>query len=370
MQRLINCRQPRKTSKGFGQVAPYLFHHDKVTWEAPSPVHCKVKQKHSRAKIVVVLLVLGVNLLGMSVITETVAYFNDTETSGGNLLAAALLDFELDSTGDFSPKVSPSHPASRLVSVEDIQSILFHYQVRAENFAGPLCDVLHFKAMLQGDTKYEGPLVSFEAGEFGFGDPDDWGFFASLASLGEEFAGKQCEFDLVYSGWQLPFPLLFSGFHDEERIPSVIIAKEKRHDDEEEDDEDKDDKEDKEDKEDKGEKGDKGDKGPKPEDDEEEEDYKAETEVEGGGTEEEGHTDENDQGDETAPEPLIEAEPTSTIGDEPPAPTVPSEPEPAVEPLAEETVVEEPAENTEPPVDEHVEEVVPVEVVEEPVDIF
>ncbi|MCH8986745.1 lamin tail domain-containing protein, partial [Patescibacteria group bacterium] len=162
--------------------------------------------------------------LGISTISGTVAFYFDTETSTGNLFDAALLDFELASPGDFAPEVSGTENAERQISVTDIQSIAFHYRIHGENFVGPLCNVLNFEAFLKNDQKYSGPLVDFEAGDFDFGQPEDWEYIASLTSSNPVFNGTECEFDLVHSGWQIQFPIIFSGFHDIETIPSIITA--------------------------------------------------------------------------------------------------------------------------------------------------
>ncbi|HEX9721776.1 MAG TPA: hypothetical protein VGA53_00775 [Candidatus Paceibacterota bacterium] len=274
MSRLVNCRQPHTNKTQKDSVLPYLLDFDKLSYQAPRPVVCKNKKSsHAFGKIAVLLLVVGIVWTGVSSIPRTVAYFSDGETSGGNLLAASLLDFELESPGDFEPKVSKHQHAARQISVVDINSIPFHYRSHAENFAGELCQFLLLEANVKGTEKFSGPLMNFEAGDFGFDSPsggEDWDFAVKLQN--QDIKGE-CAFDFVFSGWQMPFPLLFSGFHDVERISSLVTAKETEPDDDkcEEDEDEEDDhyaygehKEDKDDRPSKGDKpGEKGEKGDK-----------------------------------------------------------------------------------------------------------
>ena len=209
--RPIDCRQKN---------IPIRRKAGNVAFEPPSPVDCrKRKRGRSFTKILVLFLLIALNWFGLSAITGTVAYYFDSELSAGNLFDAALLDFELSSPGDFAPEVSTEQEAARQISVTDVQSIAFHYNVQAENFSGGLCELLNVRATLDGDQKYLGPLIGFEAGDFGFADPEDWDFEAILTASN---SGAACEFDFVFSGWQIPFPIIFSGFHDVERIHSTI----------------------------------------------------------------------------------------------------------------------------------------------------
>jgi len=272
MSRLVNCRQPHTNKTQKASILPYLLDFDKLSHQAPRPVVCKNKKSsHAFGKIAVLLLVVGIVWTGVSSIPRTVAYFSDEETSPGNLLAASLLDFELESPGDFEPEVSKHQHAARQISVVDINSIPFHYRSHAENFAGELCQFLLLEANVKGTEKFSGPLMNFEAGDFGFDSPaggEDWDFAVKLQN--QDIKGE-CAFDFVFSGWQMPFPLLFSGFHDVERISSLVTAKETEPGKDECEEDKKDDryaygehKEDKDDRPSKGDKpGEKGEKGDK-----------------------------------------------------------------------------------------------------------
>jgi hypothetical protein len=61
----------------------------------------------SFAKIISLLLIIGMNWSAISLIGGTDACFNDVEMSRNNILAVGILDFELSSEDDFSPEVAP-----------------------------------------------------------------------------------------------------------------------------------------------------------------------------------------------------------------------------------------------------------------------
>ena len=63
-------------------------------------------------KITVILLIVGLNWTGLSVVIETLGFLNDTEDSAQNIFAASTLDFSLDSPPDFSP----IHPVDILLN--------------------------------------------------------------------------------------------------------------------------------------------------------------------------------------------------------------------------------------------------------------
>ncbi|MCH7604784.1 lamin tail domain-containing protein [Patescibacteria group bacterium] len=212
----IEVRQQKRSSRATAK--------ERISRKA-SPGFVFGLKKESLLKIGVVTLLIGFSWVGLSTVRETIAFYLDSETSAGNLFDAALLDFELASPADFAPEVSGTEDAERQISVTDIQSIAFHYRVQGENFVGPLCGVLNLQAFLKNDQKYSGPLVDFQAGDFGFAQPEDWEYVASLTTSNPDFHGTTCQFDLVHSGWQIQFPILFSGFHDIETIPSLIAAK-------------------------------------------------------------------------------------------------------------------------------------------------
>lgn len=209
--RTIDCRQKNLPSKRGTR---------KLKFDPPNPVDCrKRKQGHSFSKIAVLFFPIALNLLGFFAIGGTAAYYFDSELSAGNSFDAALLDFELSSPGDFTPGVSLTQEATRQIGVVDVQSVDFHYSAHAENFSGSLCELLNLRATLKGDQKYLGPLMSFAAGDFDFAEPEDWDFEAIVTTAN---SGELCEFDFVFSGWQIPFPVILSGFHDVERIHSTI----------------------------------------------------------------------------------------------------------------------------------------------------
>ena len=51
--------------------------------------------KKSVSKILVVLILIGLNWTGISAIGQTIAYFNDNENSNNNLFQATMFDFSV-----------------------------------------------------------------------------------------------------------------------------------------------------------------------------------------------------------------------------------------------------------------------------------
>ena len=60
----------------------------------------------SLIKITSLLLITGLTWTGISAVSSTMAYFNDTEGYENNELIVGILDFSLSSASDFSPQVT------------------------------------------------------------------------------------------------------------------------------------------------------------------------------------------------------------------------------------------------------------------------
>lgn len=174
--------------------------------------------KTSLVKIAVILIIIGLNWIGLSAVVGTFAYFNDTETSSANEFNAATLDFLLTSAGGFSPNVTPAATSSRTVNVVNNGSLGFEYAASTTNAVGALCSFLNLAAKLNGAEKYNGPLSGFNAGPFVFDAPEKWDFTVSLISSEASLQNKNCAFDFNFDGEQNGG----AGFSDTETVANTV----------------------------------------------------------------------------------------------------------------------------------------------------
>ncbi|OHA00974.1 MAG: hypothetical protein A3C12_03375 [Candidatus Sungbacteria bacterium RIFCSPHIGHO2_02_FULL_49_20] len=183
------------------------------------------KKVFSVAKTGLVLtLIVLLNLFGLSSIGNTIAFYNDVETSSGNAHFAGSLDFSLDAPDDFAPEVTPDDDASRIVDVSNDGSLGFQYTASATNAVGTLCSSLNLVAELDGGEEYNGLLSGFDAGPFVFGDPESWDFTTSLDSDDPDLQETSCSFDILFKGWQIDVAEDSGGFTDEEVISNTVTA--------------------------------------------------------------------------------------------------------------------------------------------------
>ena len=182
--------------------------------------------KKSLIKITAVLLIIALNWSGLSAIYQTLAHFNDTETSLENFFQAGILDFELSSGNDFLPSpITSGESASRTISIINFGNE-HQYKITATNFSADICNYLQLEANLnEGNTEYSGPLKDFvDFGPTIFQEPADWHFTLTLpANTPEELLGQACEFDFLFFGSQTKNDLPFgTGFNDIEQIYNRI----------------------------------------------------------------------------------------------------------------------------------------------------
>jgi len=170
-------------------------------------------------KITVILLIVGLNWTGLSVVIETLGFLNDTEDSAQNIFAASTLDFSLDSPPDFSPIIIPNATSSRDISVLNDGILDFDYKVEATNTVGVLCDHLDLEAKLNGTSTFNGALTDFDYNVGGFATTTrDWQFIATLTSNDPSLQNQTCVFDFVFDGVQIGG----AGFYDQEIIPNTV----------------------------------------------------------------------------------------------------------------------------------------------------
>lgn len=172
-------------------------------------------------KISLLILITGLNWIGLSAILNTSAYFTDEENSKNNMLEAGTLDFELDSSEDINP-VCGNNSVEKTVKITN-NGNPFKYKVYADSLSGDLCDYLDLEANIGGvEAEYSGKPTEFTWGPEVFSDSGDWVFKLKMpADFPGKLQGQTCTFKLVFEGYQtkndLPFGL---GFGDMEKIES------------------------------------------------------------------------------------------------------------------------------------------------------
>jgi len=187
--------------------------------------------KKSIYKILLFLIIIGLNWTGLSAVWQTSTYLNDTENSSGNSYSAGILDFSLNA-GDWAPEekvanLQPGESVSRSISVINNGTLVFQYnaktEIDTENSDTAFCDALNLKADLEGN-EYNGNLngLNFSTPIVISGGQDNWTFTITLSSSytpPEESAG--CSFKFIFDGWQenLAFG---QGFFDTEELENAI----------------------------------------------------------------------------------------------------------------------------------------------------
>ena len=180
-----------------------------------------MKIKKEFKKIISLLLIIGLNWAGLSAISETRAYFNDIEISENNIFQAGTLDFSLNSTDDFSPKVNLGQDSFRTIIVNDFSTMDYNYRVRVENPVGDLCPYLFLEDNISSAPQQL--LANFISNEVLYPDESEWIFTASLNTpIDSDWENQVCSFDLVYEGWQDNINYGEGGFSDVEKIPGTV----------------------------------------------------------------------------------------------------------------------------------------------------
>jgi len=172
------------------------------------------------AKIISVLLIVGLNWTGLSAVWQTSAYFNNTEPSSANTFSAATLDFSLNGGADFSPNITPTQTSARTVSIMNDGTLGFQYTLGIANATGSLCSYLNLEANLNGGaSEYNSSLAGVNYSGT-FTAPESWIFTAALTSSDAGLQDKTCSFDLVFNGTQIGD----AGFNDGETILNTITS--------------------------------------------------------------------------------------------------------------------------------------------------
>ena len=216
--------------------------------------------RNSIVKIISLLLIVGLNWTGISAVGQTLAYFNDTENSSGNIYSAGILDMTIRSgQSNFIPpaeNMKPGDSTARDIYVgKTADSLPLKHRVSFEFIEGDreLCDQLELKIWYdhftcQGSYEdcrdmrltYNGKLSlldKYTHPDFIIPHPDDkfdtdlsngteqW-FYYSISLPNDtpcEFHNKTCKFKFVYEAWQENVENYEdSGFTDVEEITNTI----------------------------------------------------------------------------------------------------------------------------------------------------
>lgn len=203
--------------------------------ENPSPYFRAIGLNISSGifKLISLLLIIGLNLPGLSVVGLTGANFSDLEKTTNNLIDSSILDFSLASGGwqPASPLFPGSSTTENVAIVDEDDSVDFKYIASVVETGGDhnFCEKLDLEASLEGVQVFSGDLLSFVSSNFNFGSTtDEWTFKIKLPAGESNVDGKKCEFDFLYRSWQNEFPVFPDGFHDEEKVHNVIEGGEEK----------------------------------------------------------------------------------------------------------------------------------------------
>ncbi|MCK5416388.1 lamin tail domain-containing protein [Candidatus Parcubacteria bacterium] len=168
-------------------------------------------------KIIVILLIIGLNWSALSAINGTVAYFSDIEISENNTYSAGTLDFSLDGNGINERDFKKGDATSTTINLISSSTINVNYTVltKISQNNNKFCNKLHLIAKLNGIELYNDELINFLSSTTNA--IGQWNFKISSKST---TTGK-CEFDFVFRGFQdnLSYG---KGFFDEEKISNSI----------------------------------------------------------------------------------------------------------------------------------------------------
>ncbi|MBU4360937.1 lamin tail domain-containing protein [Candidatus Parcubacteria bacterium] len=126
------------------------------------------------------------------------------------------MDLVLNSENDFAPKITPTIPSLKNITVENQGSLDFQYKIRVENINGnlDLCSELNLSDFNLATTT----LLT--------GTNDNLNYTANLANNNLSLQNKTCAFDLVFTSWQENLTDENSGFFDKETISNVVESDE------------------------------------------------------------------------------------------------------------------------------------------------
>ncbi len=182
-------------------------------------------------RIVVLLIIVGLNWAGISDIGETFAYFNDTENATGNTYQASTLDFSLSSSGNFLPPVTPNQNSGRTINIVNDGSLEFQYDIELDvvSIDSDLCDGLNLAMSLENGTStpiYSGNLADFDVATSTLAVSAAGTLEVEISLDSKEISRwhKTCDFNITVNAWQSDFTSSGQGFSDTETIHNRVIS--------------------------------------------------------------------------------------------------------------------------------------------------
>lgn len=179
-------------------------------------------------KFIAAGLIAILNVVGISGVGYTQAFYADTEISSGNVFRASLLDFSVSNL-ELSDRItvqtdnSVSHFSA---FTQDADSLPIQYRAGVNMTGGQseFCHALQLTAELDGSEFYSGGLLGFSIGTTT--DMGDWDFHITLSGdVSSVRQGDVCQAELVFEGWRTDVSdYLSSGYHDIEKIDIDLVA--------------------------------------------------------------------------------------------------------------------------------------------------
>ena len=181
--------------------------------------------QNSIKKIISLLLIIGLNWTGILAIGQTLASFNDTETSAGNVLAAGILDFRLtnQSADGFVGMENDGEVFHTSVAIPESGSMSMQYFVYSTS-TSQACSEFRVRVKQNEEEIFDGFLTDFtSATTTNFGT---WKFEFDLPVGASVTQGDLCQAKITFSAWREEVQRFEeSGFSDIEEISLNLRAK-------------------------------------------------------------------------------------------------------------------------------------------------
>lgn len=189
------------------------------------PKKNKNKMTASLKKIILTLLIAGMNANGLAAVFGTYAYFSDAQVSTGNAFNAATLNFAVqhswsyDSGSACNPQteICPGWGLTDTVSLATAGTLDFQYTISIETASStmPLCDYL---------TVNDVPLKNFVSTPVQHSANSAQALVFSLTGDDAALQDQTCNFDYLIQGWQTDVAGYGQGFFVEKIIGSSITS--------------------------------------------------------------------------------------------------------------------------------------------------
>lgn len=183
----------------------------------------------SASKIIALLMLLALAWPSLKTVPATWGLFDDTETSPQAIQRLGTLDFiTATTTGGFVPsQIVPDQKSRLQVDLINAGNLPFQYDISVEQVSGDenVCEFMQMEAYAGGILLYRGGLINFATSSIEYSTSTaEWSFNVSFPSdaLGNIGKGKNCQFKIKFTGWQLAADNPRAGFFDDEEINGQV----------------------------------------------------------------------------------------------------------------------------------------------------